>query len=48
MGTGAPGPVTRLLVEWGQAKKEALIPLVCDDLSGLRDRAMCGHSCTSK
>src|SRR5215468_7984297 len=35
MSTAVPGPVTRLLVEWGQGKEEALpalMPLVYDEL----------------
>jgi RNA polymerase sigma factor (TIGR02999 family) len=48
MSTAVPGPVTRLLVEWGQGKEEALralMPLVYDELRNVarhflrRDRA---------
>jgi len=41
MRAAAPGPVTRLLVEWGQGKEEALqalMPLVYDELRGLARR----------
>src|SRR5712692_9484996 len=41
MNAAAPGPVTRLLVEWGQGKEEALhalMPLVYDELRGLARR----------
>ena len=41
MSAAAPGPVTRLLVEWGEGKQEALralMPLVYDELRGLARR----------
>src|SRR5712692_3208826 len=41
MSAAAPGPVTRLLVEWGQGRQEALsalMPLVYDELRGLARR----------
>lgn len=41
MSTAAPGVVTRLLVEWGQGRQEALpalMPLVYDELRGLARR----------
>ena len=41
MSTATPGPVTQLLVEWGQGSEEALqrlMPLVYDELRGLARR----------
>jgi len=41
MSAAAPGPVTQLLVEWGQGREEALqalMPLVYDELRGLARR----------
>src|SRR5215472_2499612 len=41
MSAAAPGPVTRLLVEWGEGRQEALralMPLVYDELRGLARR----------
>ena len=41
MSAAAPGPITQLLVEWGQGKEEAfqaLMPLVYDELRGLARR----------
>jgi RNA polymerase sigma factor (TIGR02999 family) len=41
MSTAAAGPVTRLLVEWGEGNQEALqalMPLVYDELRGLARR----------
>jgi RNA polymerase sigma factor (TIGR02999 family) len=41
MSTAVPGPVTQLLIEWGQGREEALpalMPLVYDELRGLARR----------
>ena len=41
MSAAAPGPVTRLLVEWGEGRQEALhalMPLVYEELRGLARR----------
>ena len=41
MSTATPGPVTQLLLEWGQGREEALralMPLVYDELRGLARR----------
>ena len=39
MNAAAPGPVTRLLIQWGQGKEEALQELMQGQWRDIRDKA---------